>query len=128
MGLEIVEQLGWRVPDVIVCPTGGVGLIGIHKAMRELQQLGWIGPQLPRLVCVQAAGCDPFVRAFAAGATQVEAQHDTTSVAFGINVPAPLLGGPYVLRAVYETEGTAISVTDAELLEALRLCSRTEVF
>ena len=127
MGLEIVEQLGWRVPDVIVYPTGGgVGVIGIHKALRELQQLGWIGPQLPRLVCVQAAGCDPFVRAFVTGASQVEAQHDTSSIAFGINVPAPLLGGPSVLRAMYETEGTAISVTDAELLDALRLCANTE--
>ncbi len=68
IGLEIVEQLGWRVPDVIMCPVGGgVGLIGIYKALLELQQLGWIGAELPRLVAVQAAGCAPVVRAFERG-------------------------------------------------------------
>src|SRR5205814_9920367 len=73
MGLEIVEQLGWRMPDVIVYPTGGgVGLIGIHKALTELVELGWIGDRLPRLVAVQASGCAPVVRAFRAGARRVE--------------------------------------------------------
>ena len=68
MGYEIVEQLGWRMPDVIIYPTGGgVGLIGIHKALHELRELGWIGGPLPRLVAVQSTGCAPIVRAFEAG-------------------------------------------------------------
>jgi threonine synthase len=127
MGLEIVEQLGWQVPDVIVYPTGGgVGVIGIHKALRELQALGWIdGDRMPRLVCVQAAGCDPVVRAFLAG-EDVVPQADTSTVAFGLNVPAPLLGGPLVLEAIRRTGGTALTVTDGELLDAMALCSSLE--
>jgi threonine synthase len=127
MGLEIVEQLGWQVPDVIVYPTGGgVGVIGIHKALRELQALGWIdADRMPRLVCVQAAGCDPIVRAFEAG-QDVVAQTDTSTVAFGLNVPAPLLGGPLVLDAIRQTGGTALTVEDEELLSAMALCSSLE--
>ena len=69
MGLEIAEQLGWRMPDVILYPTGGgVGLIGIHKALVELRELGWVEGDLPRLVCVQATGCAPIVTAYDAGA------------------------------------------------------------
>src|SRR4029078_8371755 len=71
MGLEIVEQLGWRVPDVIVYPTGGGGgLIGIYKALLELQELGWIADRLPRLVAVQSSGCAPVVKAYADGADE----------------------------------------------------------
>src|SRR5579875_2692319 len=85
MGLEIAEQLGWRVPDVIIYPTGGgVGLIGIYKALRELQELGWIGEKLPRLVAVQATGCAPIVEAFERGAAHSEPWQDTSTVAFGI--------------------------------------------
>jgi threonine synthase len=127
MGLEIVEQLAWQVPDVIVYPTGGgVGIIGIHKALQELAALGWIDPdRMPRLVCVQAAGCDPVVRAFRAG-EPVTALTDTSTVAFGINVPAPLLGGPLVLDAIRKTDGTAVAVDDDELLSAMALCSSLE--
>ena len=127
MGLEIAEQLGWQVPDVIVYPTGGgVGVIGIFKALRELQALGWIDPdRMPRLVCVQASGCDPVVRAFLTG-EPVSALTDTSTVAFGINVPAPLLGGPLVLQAILETEGTALTVDDSELLAAMAMCSSLE--
>jgi threonine synthase len=120
MGLEIVEQLGWRVPDVIVYPTGGgVGLIGIDKALRELHALGWIGDRLPRLVAVQASGCAPIVRAFQAGAARVEPWPDAATIAFGINVPAPL-GDELVLAAIARTGGTAIAVDDADLLADLR--------
>jgi threonine synthase len=127
MGLEIVEQLGWRVPDVIVYPTGGgVGLIGIHKALLELRELGWIGNTMPRLVSVQAEGCDPIVRAFESGADTVVPQHDTRTIAFGINVPSPVLGGPSLLRAVRSTEGTALAVNDADAMQALRACAAIE--
>jgi threonine synthase len=127
MGLEIVEQLGWRVPDVIVYPTGGgVGLIGIYKALLELRELGWIGDKLPRLVSVQADGCDPIVRAFDSGADTIVPQHDTSTIAFGINVPAPVLGAPAVLRALRATVGNAIAVSDDATLRALRECAQHE--
>ncbi len=126
MGLEIVEQLGWRVPDVIVYPTGGgVGLIGIYKALRELQAIGWIGAAMPRLVSVQAEGCDPIVQAYDRGEDDVQAQRDTHTLAFGINVPSPL-GGRLVLEAVRATEGVAVSVSDEDLLSYIRRCAATE--
>ena len=119
MGLEIVEQLGWRVPDVIVYPTGGgVGLIGIDKALAELRALGWIGDRLPRLVAVQSTGCAPVVRAFHAGATRIEPWAGARTVAFGINVPAPL-GDELILAALARTGGTAVAVDDADLLADL---------
>jgi threonine synthase len=115
MGYEIAEQLGWRLPDVILYPAGGgVGLIGIYKAIQEMQALGWIGPDLPRLVAVQADGCAPIVRAFESGATESEPFPDAHTVAFGITVPKAL-GDFLVLDAVRATGGTAISVSDAEL-------------
>jgi threonine synthase len=118
IGLEIVEQLGWQVPDVIMCPVGGgVGLIGIWKALGELAELGWIGPLQPRLVAVQAAGCAPVVAAFEQGAQQTEPWPQASTVAFGLTVPAPL-GGFLVLDAVRASGGTAIAVTDADLVAA----------
>ncbi|WP_236792671.1 threonine synthase [Amycolatopsis sp. GM8] len=120
MGYEIVEQLGWRVPDVILYPTGGgVGIIGIHKALQEMRELGWISGKLPRLVAVQAAGCAPIVEAFHRGARESEPFPDAHTIAFGITVPKAL-GDFLVLDAVYATEGTAVSVTDEELLAAQR--------
>ncbi|MGX7670329.1 threonine synthase [Plantactinospora sp. DSM 117369] len=119
MGYEIVEQLGWRVPDVIVYPTGGgVGLIGIHKALHEMRDLGWIGDTLPRLVAVQSTGCAPIVRAFGAGATRAEPWADAWTVAFGINVPAPL-GDELILDALRDTAGTAVAVDDEAILADL---------
>ncbi|OLB73395.1 MAG: threonine synthase [Actinobacteria bacterium 13_2_20CM_2_71_6] len=120
MGYEIVEQLGWRVPDVILYPTGGgVGLIGIAKALDEMRTLGWIGERQPRLVAVQASGCAPIVRAFAAGDRRARPWDGASTIAFGINVPAPL-GDELILDALYASNGTAISVTDEELLADLR--------
>jgi threonine synthase len=121
MGYEIVEQLGWQVPDVIVYPTGGgVGLIGIDKALSELQTLGWIGSRLPRLVAVQSSQCAPVVRAFRTGARHAEPWPDAVaSVAFGITVPAPL-GDELILDALYRTGGTALEVDDKEVLADLR--------
>lgn len=128
MGLEIAEQLGWRVPDVILYPTGGgVGLIGIHKALRELQELGWIEKgRMPRLVSVQAAGCDPIVRAFESGAENVEPLNDTSTIAFGVNVPSPVLGAPSVLNAVRSTGGTAVRVSDEDTMAALHAIAEDE--
>jgi threonine synthase len=126
IGLEIAEQLGWRVPDVILCPSGGgVGLIGIWKAIAELAELGWIGPAMPRLVAVQAAGCAPIVSAFERDEDVTSPWPDARTAAFGLTVPAPL-GGFLVLRAVRETGGTAIAVSDAELLAAQAAAARSE--
>ncbi|MGS2616502.1 threonine synthase [Micromonospora sp. LZ34] len=120
MGYEIVEQLGWQVPDVIIYPTGGgVGLIGIHKALHELHELGWIGNRLPRLVAVQSTGCAPIVRAFAAGEDRARPWADARTVAFGITVPAPL-GDELILAALRASGGTAVAVEDAEILADLR--------
>jgi threonine synthase len=126
MGLEIVEQLGWRMPGVIVYPTGGgVGIIGIRKALAELLELGWVSGDLPRLVAVQAAGCAPIVRAFEAGAAESEPWPDPETVAFGLTVPKAL-GDFLVLRALYATGGTAVAVTDEALLAAQREVARLE--
>ncbi|MEU1239957.1 threonine synthase [Micromonospora parva] len=120
MGYEIVEQLGWQVPDVIIYPTGGgVGLIGIHKALHELRELGWVGDKLPRLVAVQSTGCAPIVRAFAAGENRAQPWADAHTVAFGITVPAPL-GDELILAALRESSGTAVAVDDADILADLR--------
>jgi threonine synthase len=126
MGFEIAEQLGWRLPDVIAYPTGGgVGIIGIHKALLELRELGWVTGELPRLVAVQAEGCRPIVDAYLAGASESVAPADPRTVAFGITVPKAL-GDFLVLDAVRETGGTAVAVTDEELLAAQVALARDE--
>lgn len=126
MGYEIVEQLGWRVPDVILYPTGGgVGLIGIHKGLSELRALGWIGDRSPRLVAVQSSGCAPIVRAFQAGARSAEPWENAHTIAFGITVPAPL-GDELILDALYATGGVAVAVDDDELLADLRAFAASE--
>ncbi|MDQ1233993.1 threonine synthase [Paenibacillus sp. SORGH_AS306] len=117
MGLEIAEQLGWAMPDVILYPTGGgVGLIGIYKALQELKEIGWLAGKLPRLVAVQAEGCAPIVKAWEEKKERSEFWEQSTTVAFGINVPKAL-GDFLVLRALYETDGMAIAISDQELLE-----------
>ena len=126
MGFEIAEQLGWRLPDVIVYPTGGgVGIIGIYKALQELRELGWTGQRLPRLVAVQASGCAPIVKAFASGAAESEPWPEPQTVAFGITVPKAL-GDFLVLDALYATGGTAVAVDDDALLGDQRTVARLE--
>jgi|SRR5579875_1615457 len=118
MGLELFEQLGWRVPDVILYPTGGgVGLIGIFKALLECQEMGWLDGKMPRLVAVQASGCAPIVKAWEAGADHAEPWPDASTVAFGITVPKPL-GDFLILDAVRRTAGCAIAVDDEQTLAA----------
>jgi threonine synthase len=122
MGLELVEQLGWRTPDVIVYPTGGgVGLIGIYKGLLELRELGWLPDDrpLPRLVAAQAEGCAPVVNAFATGARRATPVANSHTIAFGINVPGPL-GDELILDALYATDGTAVAVSDEQILADLR--------
>jgi len=127
MGLELVEQLGWRTPDVIVYPTGGgVGLIGIHKGLAELRTLGWLPDDAhPRLVAVQATGCAPIVRAFAAGDRRAQPWADASTIAFGITVPDPL-GDELIMDALYSSGGTAVAVQDAAILVELRDFAREE--
>ncbi|TCC44663.1 threonine synthase [Kribbella capetownensis] len=116
MGLEIAEQLGWQLPDVILYPTGGgVGIIGIWKALVELRELGWIDGPLPRLVAVQSSGCAPIVRAWEKGLPESEPWPDAQTVAFGITVPKAL-GDFLVLQAIAETDGCAVAVDDEDLL------------
>jgi threonine synthase len=126
MGFELAEQFGWTVPDVIVYPTGGgVGLIGIDKALRELHALGLIGAKMPRMVVVQSTGCAPIVRAFEAGAKESQFWEHAQTVAFGITVPKPL-GDAIVLESLYATKGTAIAVDDDAILAGQREISSAD--
>ena len=118
MGLELAEQLGWQLPDVILYPTGGgTGLIGMWKAFAELQELGWIGDKLPRMVAVQSTGCAPMVRAYEAGLEHAEPWEDAATLAAGIRVPAAV-GDFLILRAVRESGGFAVAVSDESIIEA----------
>jgi threonine synthase len=126
MGLEIAEQFGWKMPDVLLYPAGGgVGLIGIYKAFNELKELGWISGDLPRMVAVQAAGCAPIVRAWKAGAKESEFWLDAHTCAFGITVPKAI-GDFLVLEAVYKTNGCAVAVSDEDTLQAEALLASVE--
>ncbi len=126
MGLEIVEQFNWEVPDVILYPTGGgVGIIGIYKAIRELQQLGWIGKKLPRLVAVQSTGCAPIIKAWEAGEKESNFWEDAHTLAFGITVPKAL-GDFLVLDAIYKTNGCAVAVKDEQILAAEEMLASKE--
>lgn len=117
MGLELAEQGHWHLPDVIFYPTGGgTGLIGMWKAFRELQEIGWISGPLPRMVAVQATGCAPIVKAFEAGQEFAELWPNAHTVAAGIRVPVAV-GDFLMLRAVRESNGFAIAVDDAAILQ-----------
>lgn len=115
LGLEIAEQFGWKLPDAIVYPTGGgTGLIGMWKAFQELRSAGWVTGSLPRLYSVQSDGCAPVVKAFRAGADKCEPWTDPQTIASGLRVPAPF-GDRLMLRALQESGGGAIAVTDKDL-------------
>ncbi|MBI2402122.1 MAG: threonine synthase [Gemmatimonadetes bacterium] len=118
LGLELAEQLGWRLPDAIVYPAGGgTGVIGMWKVFGELRWAHWLDGPPPRLYCVQSSGCAPVVKAFESGADGTEPWPDPVTVAAGLRVPAPL-GGRLMLRAMRETKGGAVAVRAAELCAA----------
>lgn len=126
MGLELAEQFGWSVPDVIFYPTGGgTGLIGMWKAFRELQAIGWLGDKLPRMIAVQASGCAPIVRAYEQNEEHAQLWENAHTIAAGIRVPAAI-GDFLILRAVRESQGFAIAVDDDEILNAQTKASQRE--
>ena len=126
MGYEIAEQLGWSWPDWIIYPTGGgTGIVGIWKACEELEQLGWVTGPRPRLVSVQAEGCAPMVRAFEQGAETAEPWVGATTVADGLRVPAAV-GDMLVLRALRESGGGALAVSDADMVKDMRVLGSRE--
>ena len=118
MGLELAESFGWELPDVIIYPTGGgTGLVGMWKAFAELESLGWIGSKRPRMVTVQADGCAPVVRAFQAGAQRTETWQNAHTLAAGLRVPNAF-ADRLILRALRESGGTALAVSDKEIVTA----------
>jgi threonine synthase len=128
MGLELAEQLGWDVPDVILYPTGGgTGLIGMWKAFAELEAIGFIGARRPRMVAVQAAGCAPMVRAFEAGMEHAPRWENAHTIAAGIRVPQAL-GDFLILQAVRESKGFAVAVGDDAISAAIEEVARAEGF
>jgi threonine synthase len=128
MGLELAEQLGWDVPDVILYPTGGgTGLIGMWKAFAELEAIGFIGSKRPRMVAVQATGCAPMVRAYEQGVEHAPRWENAHTIAAGIRVPQAV-GDFLILRAVRESKGFAIAVTDEAISAGLEEVARQEGF
>jgi len=126
MGYELAEQFGWELPDVIIYPTGGgTGIIGMWKAFRELAELGWVGDHRPRMVTVQAAGCAPIPRAFCAGEEFATPWEEAQTVAAGLRVPAAI-GDFLILRALRESKGAAVAVSDQTLVEAQMRIARLE--
>jgi len=120
LGYELAEQFRWELPDVIIYPTGGgTGLIGMWKAFDEMEQMGWIGPQRPRMVTVQASGCAPIVRAFETGQRFADEFPDAETVASGLRVPKAI-GDFLILDAIRASRGTALAVSDEELIDATR--------
>jgi threonine synthase len=128
MGLELAEQLGWELPDVVLYPTGGgTGLIGMWKAFAELEAIGFIGSKRPRMVAVQAAGCAPIVRAYDAGEERAPRWEDAHTIAAGIRVPQAI-GDFLILRAVRESGGFAVAVPDQAITAAIDEVARVEGF
>ena len=126
MGLEIAEAFDWDLPEVILYPTGGgTGLVGMWKAFDELEALGWIGPRRPRLISVQAEGCAPIVRAFQEGAERARPWEHAHTLASGLRVPVAF-ADRLILRALRETQGLAVAVSDAEIQEAQKEMARQE--
>ena len=126
MGYELAEQFDWELPQVIIYPTGGgTGLIGMWKSFDEMEALGWIDSHRPRMVSVQAAGCAPIVRAFESGATRAEPWQNAATMAAGLRVPSAV-GDALMLRALRESEGTAVAVSEAEILWGVKEIGQSE--
>lgn len=127
MGYEIAEQMNWQVPDVIIYPTGGgTGLIGIWKAFDEMEQLGWIGSKRPRMVVVQTEACYPIVKAFQENKSIAEPfQNPAETIANGLRVPAAF-GDELMLQILHKSEGTAVAVSESQMLESLKEVAQQE--
>jgi threonine synthase len=126
LGYELAEQLAWTLPDVVVYPTGGgTGLVGMWKAFDELEALGWLDARRPRMVSVQSGGCAPIVRAFERGERTATAWENAATVADGLRVPAAV-GDAMMLDAIRASQGTALAVTDDELMDGANRMARTE--
>lgn len=126
MGYEVAEQMNWNLPDVIIYPTGGgTGMVGMWKAFDEMEELGWINSQRPRMVSVQSAGCAPIVRAFENNEEFAEPWKDAKTIADGLRVPAAV-GDFLVLKAIRESNGTAVAVSDEEIFECTNHIGRTQ--
>ena len=126
MGYEIAEQFNWELPDVIIYPTGGgTGLIGMWKAFDELEELGWINSKRPRMVTVQSSGCAPMVKAFNEGKEFAEHWENAFTVADGLRVPSAV-GDFLILRTLKESNGTAVAVSDEDMIKGLKTIGRTQ--
>jgi threonine synthase len=126
MGYEVAEQLGWKLPRGIIYPTGGgVGLLGMWKAFEEMETLGWIGSERPKMICVQSAGCAPVVKAWEEGKSSAEMWTNAATLASGLRVPKPY-GDYLILDILNKSKGRAVSATDEEILEAARHWAKVE--
>jgi len=126
MGFEIAEQFGWELPDALLYPTGGgTGIVGMWKAFEELEALGWIGSKRPKMISVQAEGCAPIVKAFHDGARYAELWHNAHTIAPGIRVPVAI-ADYLMLDTMRASGGTGVTVSDAEILEAMYEIARGE--
>lgn len=126
MGFELAEQLDWKLPDVIIYPTGGgTGIVGMWKGFAELEAIGWIGKKRPRFISVQTEGCAPIVKALKEGKTHAEPWQDAHTIASGLRVPQAI-GDFLILDAIRESGGTAVAVTDDAIQEAMQLLPSTE--
>jgi len=126
MGYEVAEQLGWRLPQGIIYPTGGgVGLLGMWKAFEEMEALGWIGAERPKMIVVQSTGCAPVVKACEEGKQSVEMWTNASTLASGLRVPKPY-GDYLILDILKKSKGTAVGATDTEIVEATRHWAKIE--
>ncbi|MCH8292642.1 threonine synthase [Candidatus Poribacteria bacterium] len=126
MGLELAEQFDWKLPDVIIYPTGGgTGIVGMWKVFQELEEIGWIGAKRPRMISVQSAGCAPIVKAWEEGKTEAEPWQNAKTIAAGLRVPQAV-GDFLILDAIRHSNGVAIAVTDAEIQEGLKTLATSE--
>jgi threonine synthase len=126
MGYEVAEQLGWRIPQGIIYPTGGgVGMIGMWKAFDEMEQLGWIGSERPQMITVQSSGCAPIVKAWDEGKAGSEMWPNASTKAAGLRVPKAY-GDYLILDILRKSGGAAVAVTDEEIMDALRQWARVE--
>ena len=126
MGYEVAEQLGWRMPQGIIYPTGGgVGMLGMWKAFDEMEALGWIGSDRPKMITVQSTGCAPIVKAWEAGNSSAEMWPDAATLASGLRVPKPY-GDYLILDILKKSKGTAVAATDEEIVEATRHWAKAE--